>query len=187
LSRLYSAISKLRSGATLTRKEQDIAERGLAHTLVEIHDTIDRLTAQAYGWPADLPDQAILERLVALNAERAREEAEGQVRWLRPDWQAPRARRAEAARAAELDLDDIVVAIDRGKPAFPRDRHEQPLAVERALAGAERSMDAAALARTFRGGGARLEPAIARALATLARYGRIVALPDGRFAARRAA
>ena len=33
----------------------------------------------------------ILERLVALNAERAAEEARGVVRWLRPAYQLPRA------------------------------------------------------------------------------------------------
>jgi hypothetical protein len=45
----------------------------------------------AYGWPAGLTDEALLERLVALNAERAAEAAAGHVRWLRPDSQAPKA------------------------------------------------------------------------------------------------
>jgi len=31
--------------------------------------------AAAYGWPADLTDEQILERLLALNLERAAEEA----------------------------------------------------------------------------------------------------------------
>jgi len=50
---------------------------------------------EAYGWPTDLTDEAILERLVALNAERAVEEASGLVRWLRPDFQAPKAQPAQ--------------------------------------------------------------------------------------------
>ena len=33
-------------------------------------------------------DEIILEGLVALNKERAAEEAQGKVRWLRPDYQA---------------------------------------------------------------------------------------------------
>ncbi len=41
----------------------------------------------AYGWPPTLTDAEILERLVALNAERAKEEVSGLVRWLRPDYQ----------------------------------------------------------------------------------------------------
>ena len=34
--------------------------------------------AAAYGWPADLSDDQILERLLALNLERAAEEAKAQ-------------------------------------------------------------------------------------------------------------
>jgi hypothetical protein len=43
----------------------------------------------AYGWPPTLTEAEILERLVALNAERAKEEASGLVRWLRPECQHP--------------------------------------------------------------------------------------------------
>ena len=42
--------------------------------------------AQAYGWPVDLADAAILERLVALNHARAAEEATGHIRWLGPEY-----------------------------------------------------------------------------------------------------
>ena len=46
---------------------------------------------EAYGWLPTLTDEEILERLVALNAERAAEEARGQIRYLRPDYQCPAA------------------------------------------------------------------------------------------------
>lgn len=36
-----------------------------------IHVRLDAAVADAYGWPADLPDAEILERLLALNLERA--------------------------------------------------------------------------------------------------------------------
>ena len=39
------------------------------------HRRLDAAVAAAYGWPADLPDDAILERLLALNLERAAAEA----------------------------------------------------------------------------------------------------------------
>ena len=39
--------------------------------LANAHATLDAAVADAYGWPADLPDAAILERLLALNLERA--------------------------------------------------------------------------------------------------------------------
>ena len=50
-----------------------------------IHAELDAAVFEAYGWPADLTDEEILERLVALNAERAEEERKGIVRWVRPE------------------------------------------------------------------------------------------------------
>ena len=41
------------------------------------HKKLDAAVAAAYGWPADLTDEQILERLLALNLERAGEEAKG--------------------------------------------------------------------------------------------------------------
>jgi type II restriction/modification system DNA methylase subunit YeeA len=38
------------------------------------HKKLDAAVASAYGWPADLSDEQILERLLALNLERAAEE-----------------------------------------------------------------------------------------------------------------
>ena len=97
------------------------------------------------------------------------------------------AKGAAAAKTEELDLGENVVAIDRSLPDFPKDRHEDPLAVERALLAAGRPVDAATLARGFRRGGKRIEPRIARALTTLVRYGRIGMTPDGRYLGRIAA
>ena len=172
----------------LTPDEERIKDEGLILILKELHERLDRLVFQAYGWPADLSDEEILERLVALNAERAREEAAGLVRWLRPDYQIPRfARGAAAAKTGELDLGEKVVAIDRALPDFPKDRHEDSLAVEHALLLAGRPMDAAELARGFKRGGKRIEPRVAQALTTLVRYGRITMTGDGRYLARRAA
>jgi type II restriction/modification system DNA methylase subunit YeeA len=39
--------------------------------LAEAHATLDHAVADAYGWPHDLTDEQILERLLALNLERA--------------------------------------------------------------------------------------------------------------------
>ena len=39
------------------------------------HQKLDAAVAAAYGWPADLSDEQILEKLLALNLERAAEEA----------------------------------------------------------------------------------------------------------------
>ncbi|MBX9463600.1 MAG: class I SAM-dependent DNA methyltransferase [Aquamicrobium sp.] len=187
LTGLYNVLEKLKGGIVLTDKDEDVKQRGLVLILKELHETIDGLTMDAYGWPRDVTEQQVLERLVALNADRTREEAEGHVRWLRPDYQAPRFTKGVKARTGELDLADTVISIDRGKPAFPKDRQEQPLAVEAMLAASGRVMDATSIARGFRNGGRKIEPRVAQVLLTLARYGHISALPDGRFAALRAA
>jgi len=39
------------------------------------HKQLDAAVAAAYGWPADLTDEQILEKLLALNLARAAEEA----------------------------------------------------------------------------------------------------------------
>jgi hypothetical protein len=187
LTGLYNVLEKLKSRADLTPGDEDVKQRGRVLILKELHQQIDDLTADAYGWPRDLSDEQILERLVALNVERAKEEAAGHVRWLRPDYQIPRFAKGAAAKTGELELGDTVVAIDKGLPAFPSDRYEQPLAVEAALMAAGRPMDAAELSRGFARGGKRIEQRIVQVLTTLARYGRVTALPDGRYAARKAA
>jgi hypothetical protein len=187
LTGLYNVLEKIRAGAALSDTEEDAKRRGLVLIVKELHDTIDRLTAEAYGWPADLADEEILERLVALNAERAREEAAGRVRWLRPDYQIPRFAKGVVAETADLDLPDAVIPIDRGKPVFPKSPYDHPLEIETMLLAAGRAMDVAALARGFRNGGRRIEPAVAQAIRTLLRYGRVYDLGDGRYAARLAA
>jgi hypothetical protein len=40
------------------------------------HKKLDAAVAAAYGFPADLSDEQILEKLLALNLERAAEEAQ---------------------------------------------------------------------------------------------------------------
>ncbi|MEN1956087.1 class I SAM-dependent DNA methyltransferase [Luteimonas changyuni] len=67
---------------------------------------------QVHGGPAPTRedakrafDEAILERLVALNAERAAEEARGLVRWLRPEFQNPEPARGREPDQARFDTD----------------------------------------------------------------------------------
>ena len=187
LTGLYNVLEKVRAGADLTAAEADVKDRGRVLILKDLHDQIDRATAHAYGWPHDLTDEQILEKLVALNAERAAEEAAGHVRWLRPDYQIPRFARGAAAKSGELDLGATVVAIDKTLPAFPKDKGEQVMAIRAVLQASGRPMDAAAVSRAFKGGGKKIEQRVVQALATLVRYGDATPLPAGTFAARRAA
>jgi hypothetical protein len=94
LTGLYNVLEKLRSGDALNAKEKTLHDQGLVTLLRQIHDELDAAVLEAYGW-ADLhpltPEREpeLLTRLVALNHERAAEEQRGQIRWLRPDYQAP--------------------------------------------------------------------------------------------------
>lgn len=188
LTQMYNVLEKLKANAPLSADDKRIKDEGLILILKELHEKLDALVFQAYGWPDGLTDEEILERLVALNAERAKEEAAGHVRWLRPDYQIPRfAKGLAATKTGELDLGDNVVSIDKGLPDFPRDRTEDSLAVEHALLQAGRPMDATELARGFKRGGKRIEFRVAQALTTLVRYGHITDMKDGRYLARKAA
>jgi hypothetical protein len=178
LTGLYNVLEKLKAGEALNAKEEDVKTRGLVLIIKELHEEIDRLTAEAYGWPVDMADEQILERLVALNTERAREEAAGHVRWLRPDYQIPRFAKDVVAKSGDLELANNVVAIDAGKPAFPKDREDRAVAVLHLLEGRHVPMDAATIARQFKSGGKRIEPHVERALMTLERFGRVVKLSE---------
>jgi hypothetical protein len=186
LTGLYNVLEKIRAGTPLDARDEDIKDRGRVLILKDLHDQIDRATADAYGLPHDLTDEQILERLVALNAERAAEEAAGHVRWLRPDYQIPRFAKGAAAKSGQLDLGEAPEAAV-GLPAFPKDKGEQVMAIRAVLQGSAVPMDAGAVSRAFKGGGKKIEQRVIQALNTLVRYAEITALPGGTFAARKAA
>jgi hypothetical protein len=187
LTGLYNVLEKIRAGTQLDAKDESVKDRGRVLILKDLHDQIDRATADAYGWPHDLSDEQILERLVALNAERAAEEAAGHVRWLRPDYQIPRFAKGATRKTGELDLKDTVVAIDKSLSTFPKDKGEQVMAIRAVLQASNRPMDAAAVSRAFKGGGKRIEQRVVQALGTLVRYAEVTALPGDTFVARKAA
>jgi hypothetical protein len=90
MTEIYNLRGLLQSGEKLSAAQEDRARAARAGIVHRLHEQIDAAVADAYGWPADLTPSEIVTRLVALNAERAREEAEGKIRWLRPDYQIPR-------------------------------------------------------------------------------------------------
>ncbi|MDZ4258156.1 MAG: type IIL restriction-modification enzyme MmeI [Gemmatimonadales bacterium] len=108
---MYNVVEKLRSGAALTPKERAVHEVAACGVLKDLHDELDALVATAYGWPWPMEREEILERLVALHAERVAEERAGKVRWLRPEYQIPRYA-PEAAVQAEAELGDRAGASD---------------------------------------------------------------------------
>ncbi|WP_375427158.1 hypothetical protein [uncultured Sphingomonas sp.] len=97
---LYNLVAAVRDD-TLPPARDAAAVRARARIVAKLHDDLDRAVADAYGWgdewrAAPLPPAEIVARLVALNAQRASEEAQGQVRWLRPEYQAQRGLRGPA-------------------------------------------------------------------------------------------
>lgn len=184
LTALYNCLEQVRAGAPLDTKAEAIKQRGLVIILRDLHDAVDQLTASAYGWPEGLSREALVTRLVALNQARAQEEAAGRVRWIRPDYQQRQAG-APSPQTRNLTLAASTPDPIARRPAFPADRYAQPLAVQ-ALLRAAGPIAPPDLARRF-SGGVRLEPRISRVLATLHRYGHAERLPDGRWAAARAA
>ena len=181
LTGLYNVLERLRAGAALTPDERRIFDDGLVLILQELHDRLDAAVAAAYGWPADLADDDILARLVALNKERATEEARGLVRWLRPDYQVPRfgSQTEKAALEEQLDMLGAEAATPSGpKPLYPTDDLDQTIAVWTVLSAATAPLDAATIAATFKQG-RRIIPKIESVLAALTRIGRI-ATADGK-------
>jgi hypothetical protein len=132
----------------------------------------------AYGWPHDLDDQAILQRLVDLNAARAAEEASGLVRWLRPEYQNPG---GPTVQAGYLGLALPAASATAGAPGakrpWPKAMAERVQALREALAAEPVPVLPAALAARF----ARANPAdLGELLDTLVLLGLVRRLDDGR-------
>jgi len=159
-----------RGSLELTPKEKTIHEQGLVSVLAELHDELDRAVFAAYGW-SDLADalvgkpggttpypdkpeaqaeaeEELLERLVALNHERAAEEARGLVRWLRPAFQNPDGEQAAQGEIAAGGSTEKPIAKTKKHP-WPKTLPEQVQALRRVLAEQPAPLSAEQLARRF--------------------------------------
>jgi len=150
LTGMYNVLEKLRANEALNPKEKQIHDAGLVSVLRQLHDDLDAAVFAAYGWPPTLTDAEILERLVALNAERAKEEASGLVRWLRPDYQNPGgAQPRQTALAVEVEPKAKPGNQRAGKLAWPKTLSERVKAVSTALTAVKEPVTATELARRF--------------------------------------
>lgn len=104
---------------------------------------------EAYGWPADLTEEDILEKLVALNHERAAEEARGHVRWLRPEFQNPSGAVAAKAEQSEIVLPEAAKAVAGAK--LPTDDADRARAIRTVLSVADNPLSADEVASAFSG------------------------------------
>jgi hypothetical protein len=182
LTDIYNVLEKIRAGTPLDDEEQVTHEQGLVSVLRQLHDDLDAAISAAYGLPFTATDEEILAFLCALNVQRAAEERNGLIRWLRPSFQHPEATTTQAT--LDTGASESGAKPAKAKPAaklpWPKTLAEQAQAVRAALSATASPADAATLAKTFKSAKIdRLEDI----LETLASLGQARALPDGRYVA----
>jgi len=172
---LYNVLAAIRAGTALAPDQKDIHDAGQVSILRALHDRLDAAVAAAYGWPENLSDAEIVERVVTLNAQRIAEEAEGNIQWLRPEYQAPEETRRRAVQT-EMTVGEAQAT---GLPAWPKDAPAQFVMLRSALSRGP--VSAQDMARRFKG--APRQPKMAEMLEVLAGLGQARLLGDGRFVA----
>jgi len=185
LTGMYNVLEKLRRAEPLNAKDKLIHAQGLVSVLKSLHDDLDAAVLEAYGWSDLQPALAdhthaearaaavetLLERLVALNAKRAAEEAAGLVRWLRPEYQ---------VAGGGLQVVREATAEYVMRLAWPKRLAEQAQAVRAALDALAGPATAEQVAAGFVDAPAER---VAELLETLASLGQVEVAEDGRFTA----
>ncbi len=194
LTGMYNVLEKLRRDEPLNAKEKTLHQHGLVAVLDQLHRELDAAVLDAYGWSGLAPalvgapgaltpltdkpealaqaEAELLERLVALNAARAAEEAQGQVRWLRPEFQA-----AGSASPVQTEIEGADTEAPPAPPApvarqpWPAELPQQIAAVAGALAASTAPLDLDTLAGRFTGKGP-WKKRLPQLLDTLAALGR---------------
>jgi len=153
ITSMYNILAKLRAKDAFTSQERAQHETAQTEILRQIHDELDAAVAEAYGWPADLPEAEILERLVALNRERAAEESRGVVRWLRPEFQAPQEIQDVSAPTLELETVPEVADLDLEPQPWPALIKDQLAALRSLLLSSDRLWTLESVTAAFKGRG----------------------------------
>ena len=191
LTQMYNVLEKIKIKDTLDEEDERIKDEGTILILKEIHEKLDRLVCKAYGWSEALSDDEILEKIVALNHERAEEERRGHVHWIRPDYQIPRFgkdidKQAVKEEGAQIAADLGLPEPGARKPSYPTDAVAQTAAVFAALASSRGPTDAASIAAIFRRTKT-LEQNVSDVLESLARLGHVTSKDGKTFEIRRVA
>ena len=147
LTNMYNVLEKLRRDEPLSKKEQGINLQGLVSILRVLHDNLDRAVFNAYGWEdlgnilvgmpgatTPLPDKSdehaeaeeeLLIRLVKLNHRRTTEEAQGHIRWLRPDYQSPNSQQPDINIDVDSTHDITENKTITKKATWPKEMRDQ--------------------------------------------------------------
>jgi hypothetical protein len=125
---MYNLLEKLRAGEAFTEVDKTYNNKALVSTLKQIHDELDAAVLEAYGWDQNISDEEILQRLVALNAERSAEERNGLIRWLRPEYQAPQEIATQMTLAGITEAEEVITAPAEQK-TWPKKPKEQLAAI----------------------------------------------------------
>jgi len=209
LTGMYNVLEKLKTSEALNAKEKVIHEHGLVAVLKTLHDELDRAARDAYGWSDLAPllevvngsaargaggtpaprddckralDDALLERLVGLNAERTAEEQRGLIRWLRPEFQIPASSQPQTQPAEQLEIDtgqEVAVATKPGaRRPWPATLPAQVKAVAEVLTAARAPLADDAIAACFTGRGP-WKKRLPQIIDTLVAVGRVRRRKDG--------
>ncbi|MBV5322899.1 MAG: class I SAM-dependent DNA methyltransferase, partial [Ilumatobacteraceae bacterium] len=177
LTGLYNVIQALKEGRPLTVKEKSIHSQGLVSVLKELHDELDAAVLAAYGW-SDLNGAThspeLLGRLLSLNAQRAADEEQGIICWLRPDFQNPLSKQelpTQVQQGLEVDLPVINQSeIDSKIPIpWPATLPEQISTLAQELTQAHTALTLPQIDMRFKGRGKKNLPVLLQTLEALGR------------------
>lgn len=137
---LYNVMEKVLAGVALTEHDRAIRQAGCVDLLLHASQRLDALVLQAYGWPSDLGDEAVISQLVALTQTRAAEEDAGQIHYLRPVYKNvnfPKSRKPHRSMQKEAPTP---------RPILPSDEIARIMTVLEVMRGVGRPLDVEHLA-----------------------------------------
>ena len=166
---LYNARARLHSDGLMTKAERMVHEAGHVGLLNHLHERIDAVTAEAYGWPVNMPAEETVVRLARLNRVRSLEEASGDIRFLRPAYQQTRFKPSALPVQTE-----VLLEAEHPLPHLPEGAGALAAMLLTALRTEGAPMASSGLAAGFSGRqGRRMEERIEQTLAVLAVAGSV--------------
>lgn len=137
---LANVTEKVLAGVALIEHDRAIRQAGCVDLLLHASQRLDALVLQAYGWPSDLGDEAVISQLVALNQTRAAEEDAGKISYLRHVYQNvnfPKSRKPHRSMQKEAPTP---------RPILPSDEIARIMTVLEVMRGVGRPLDVEHLA-----------------------------------------